>query len=64
MIAASDEARKCPFLKPLMVKTEPGSIETIEQECMKERCEIWDNEEERCAIPALAKLVRQKQKRE
>lgn len=53
-------AKRCPFLTPFMLRNANGTVESIPQECMRDRCEIWDPEEGRCSIPVIAKLLRKR----
>lgn len=50
--------KKCPFLMPFVAMNGKGTVKSVEQECMRDRCEVWDEESGRCSIPTIAKLMR------
>lgn len=61
--AARDEAKRCPFLKPLDVRNGLGrTVDTVEQECMRERCQIWDEVLQECSVKSAAILLRRETK--
>lgn len=60
LAVGGDVVKKCPFLTPQIVRTGIGATKPMERECLRETCEIWDPEEGRCSIPAIAKLLRKR----
>ncbi|MDA8212128.1 MAG: hypothetical protein M0021_09660 [Clostridia bacterium] len=59
-IRVRKEGRKCPFLTPFVWRSGRDTVEHIPQECMRDRCAIWDAEEGQCSIPVIAKMLREK----
>lgn len=54
-----DKTKRCPFLPPFMVRDNKGDpVRAIGQECMKSRCEIYDEEERHCSIPVVAEILK------